>query len=321
MNSSLEKTSIIEKEKLSGEFYFQSLLEQGSVKGIFSDRDIERLQFECIDLLANKVERFNAGDSSSIRVEIAQDIMESNLFTVGLWLKSYQNPDDAAAAIQNEQIAELYQKGRKRIDAMVEAAKAIHSKMLVQLFDTKNVFYRATIVGGINGFFKLYYPDFGAHEIHITADYPVLNAMPRLAGIEFIHAYLSALDCENQFCLYFSPDDMHRLLCSYEKGYERGYQELLINIYEPALTAAVGCVLTGTDAHTLDMPAGGTAYLGRFFAGKATIEILAAVQSAARELKRIFNFSDKLELYVQKSLPIVADNIAIAVRSRSGSKH
>jgi len=313
MTNNLEKISIIEKEKLSDEFYFQSLLEQGYSKGLFTDSDIERLQYDCLAFLAHKVERFNAGDSGSIRVEKAQDILASNMFTIGLWLKTYQNPDDAIMAIRNEQIAELYQKGRKRIGTMVAVTNAVHSKILQQLVDTKNVFYDATIVDGIKGFFKLYYPDFGAHEIHIAADYPIYNAIPKLAGIEFIHAYLNAIYYENRFCLNFSPDDIHHLLC----GYEENYQDLLMNIYEPVLTAAIGCVLAGTDAHTLDISENGAVYLNRFFVGKSKNEILATIQNAAHELKHIFNFPHELELYIQRSLSDIADKIEIAVREQS----
>ena len=313
MNNNLEKINVIEKEKLSGEFYFQSLIDQGYSKGLFTDSDIERLQYESIAFLAHKVERFNAGDSSSIRVEKAQEIMASNMFTVGLWLKTYENPDDAITAIRNGIYAELYQKGRKRIDTMVRAARTIHSKILEQLVDTKNVYYRATIEGGIKGFFKLYYPDFGANEIHITADYPIYNTMPKLAGIEFIHAYLSALYYENQFCLNFSPSDIHHLLC----GYEEDYQELLINIYEQVLTAAIGCVLAETDAHMLDISEDEAVFLNRFFTGKTRDEIFAAIQNAAYELKRIFNIPHELESYIQKSLSLVVDKIVIATREQS----
>ena len=313
MNNNLEKISIIEKDKLSDEFYFQSLLEQGYSKGLFTDSDIERLQYDCLAFLAHKVESFNAGNSSSIRLEKAQDIMASNMFTIGLWLKTYQNPDDAITVIQNEQIAELYQKGRKRIASLVAATNATHSKILQQLVETKNVFYRATIVDGIKGFFMLYYPDFGAHEIHITADYPTHNTMPKLAGIEFIHAYLNALYYENQFCLNFSSGDIHHLL----SGYEEDYQELLINIYEPVLTTAIGCVLAGTDTHLLDMSENGATYLYGLFAGKSKTEILATIQNAAHKLKRIFNFSHGLEMYIQGSLSLIADKIEIAKREQS----
>lgn len=107
MNSGLDKISVIEVGKLDSEYYFQSLLEQAYSKWLLSGSDIERLQYECLNLLAYKTERFNAGDSSSIRIEKAQDIMTSNLFTISLWLKTYTNPDDAVTALQNETISEI----------------------------------------------------------------------------------------------------------------------------------------------------------------------------------------------------------------------
>jgi len=301
----LEKTSVIDKESLDGEFYFQSLLEQAHAKGMLTDSDIERLQYDCLALLARRVERYNAGDSSSIRVEAAQSIMASNLFTISIWLKTFQNPDDAIAALQNEPIAELYKQGRKRIDTMISATKIMCANLLRQLADIRNVFYRATLVDGIHGFFKLYYPDFGAHETHITADYPTCIALPRLAGIEFIHAYLEALYYENQFLLCFAPDDLHQLLC----GYEEGYQELLINVFEPVLTAALGCVLAETDARRLELSEDGAAHLNRLLADMTKSEKLAALQAAAHELVRLFGFSPGLERYVQRTLPHIADNI------------
>jgi len=305
----LEKVSVIGRKSLDDEFYFQSLLEQAQAKGLLTDGDIERLQYDCLALLARRVERFNAGDSSSIRVEAAQNIMASNLFTIGIWLKTFQNPDDAIAVLQNEPIAELYKQGRKRIDTMLLAAKTLHANLLRQLADIRNVFYRATLVDGIHGFFKLYYSDFGAHETHITADYPTCIAMPRLAGIEFIHAYLEALYYENQFLLCFAPDDLHHLLC----GYEKGYQELLINVYEPVMTAALGCVLAETDARTLDLSEDGAARLNRLFADMSKSEKLTALQAAAHALGRMFEFSPCLERYVQKTLPDIADNIKFFV--------
>jgi hypothetical protein len=313
MNNSLEIISKIEKGRLSSEQFFQSLLEQGYSKGLLTNSEIEDLQYDCLALLAHKVDSYSAGDSSSILVEKTQEILASNMFTIGLWLKTYQNPDEAITAIKNERIDELYQKGRKRIDTMLAATKAVHTELLQQLINTKNVFYYATVVEGIKGFFKLYYPDISAHEIHITADYPVYNTMPKLVGIEFMHAYLNAIYLENQFCLCFSVDDIHHLLC----GYQEDYQELLINLYEQALTAAIGCILTGTDAHTLNISDDGAARLNRMFVGKTKTEILRTIQGAAHELKHIFCFSRELDSYIQRSLSQIANNIEIAVRNHS----
>ena len=41
------------------------------------------------------------------------------------------------------------------------------------MVNTDNELYNGTAYGGMAGFFKLYEPRFGAHHIHITADYPL----------------------------------------------------------------------------------------------------------------------------------------------------
>ncbi|HAZ06275.1 MAG TPA: hypothetical protein DCY58_08620, partial [Acetobacterium sp.] len=82
MKNKIKKQSMIDGDKLSGEFYFQSLLQEAYVKGVLSSKESERIQLECLKLLADSTERFTRGQSSSIRVEIAQGIMASNLFTI-----------------------------------------------------------------------------------------------------------------------------------------------------------------------------------------------------------------------------------------------
>lgn len=306
MNKNIDRIRVIDPERLHSEHYFQSLLAEAQNKGLLSDRDIAGMQKACFLLLGEKVEGFNAGDSSSIQVEKAQDIMASILFTVGVSLKTWENPEDAAAALQERPICEIYQKGLKEIDSLVSTTKAVHTKLLRQLVDTENCFYRDTLADGILGFFKLYYPDYAAHEIHITVDYPLFNPIPNLAGIEFIKAYVEAACCENQFCSFFAVEDIHHLL----RGYAEEYQGLLVNIYEQILTAAMGCVVAGVDCTGLDITDAGVQYLVQLFSGKSQEEILAVIAKAAEELNRRFRFSKPLAEYVKDSLPLIARNIA-----------
>ena len=310
MNHSLDKIPVIDIAKLDGERYFQSLLEEAQYKGLLANSEVERLQYECLTLLADKTERYNAGDSSSIRVEKAQDIMVSILFTIGLWLKTYPNPDDAVSALRQNAINEIYQKGRKRIGTLLATTKAIHTKLRSQLIDTQNSFYRDTLVNGILGFFKLYDPDYAAQEIHITADYPLFNPLPKLAGIEFIKAYVEAAYLENQFCAYFSAEDIHHLLC----GYAEDYPRLLINIYEPVLTAAVGCILAGSDYSRLDVTQPGADFLYRTFSGRSKNEILESITKAVNELTRRLKFPQQLTRYIQNSLPLLAGSIETSAK-------
>ena len=310
MSNNLSIITLIEQEKLNHEFYFESLLEQAHDKGILNNTDVERIQYRCLNLLAEKVERYNAGDSSSIRIEAAKSIMTSIFFTIGLALKTYPDPDMAATALKNVPISELYQKGRKRIDTMIIATKTVHAKLLHQLVDTQNVFYRNTLESGILGFFKLYSPDYSAHEIHITADYPLYNPIPQTAGIEFIKSYVAAAYYENLFCSYFASKNIHYLL----SGYAKDYHDLLINIYEIVLTAAIGGIIAETDFYNLDINEAGERLLYQIFKKKAKRDILEIISEAAGKLSRHLQLSSGLMQYIQSSLPAVAGKIAAAAQ-------
>lgn len=305
MREQIQRISNVNKNELSQEFYFQSLLEQGAAKGILSDQDIERIQLDCLNLLAYKTERFNMGDSSSIPIEKAQNIMNSNLFTIGVWLKTYEYADDALEAVMKESISEIYEKGAKRIDLMVKSSKAVYGKLLERLIDTENICYRETIIGGISGFFKLYSPVFSAQEIHITADYPVYNFMPKQNGIEFIQAYVEALYFENQFCLNFTSETIHRLLI----GYEKNYKDLIINIYGIVLEAAVVCVISGGDLNNLDIPPEKVDKVSKYFSERSREGIFQSIYEAFSELCRIFQFSEGVKGYGEKSLSLIAGKI------------
>lgn len=305
----IEKISKIKGETLSSEHYFQSLLEQAYMSGMLSDIQLEKIQFDCLSLLAKQTERYNNGDSSSIRVEAAQNLLASIMFTVGVWLKTYPNPDEAVVTVQKDGMYALYQNGRERVDRLIKSTKILHSSIVGNLVRTQNVFYRSTIVDGIKGFFKLYYPEFAAQEIHITADYPVHHPMERLLGIEFIQKYLECIYYENLFCAQFSAVDVHHLLC----GYDEHYEQLLFNIYEPVLSAAIGCILSSRDVHRLEMAPSSIIILSDLFCGKTRTEILEILMEAIGQLSELMELTEPLKRYLNGSLPQIAATIENAV--------
>lgn len=311
--ANIEKISKIKCEALKGEHYFQSLLEQAYITQLLSEAELEKIQFDCLALLAKKTEQFNGGDSSSIRIEKALDILASIMFTIGISLKAYPSPDAAVSAVQSMGVEAICAEGRKRIDRLVEQAKLYHGSLVRHLLQTKNVFYSSTVVDGINGFFKLYDAEFIAHEIHITADYPIYNKAKRLLGIEFIIQYLEQLHCENLFCTHYSDEDIHHLLC----GYDEQYENLLLNIYEPVLAAALGSVLADAPANSLEITPEMQSFLYHRFAGKLRTEIESMLHDALLKLAESLSFSDSLFAYVQQSLPLLAVAIEIAMKTES----
>lgn len=311
MKNELKSISKIEKNALISDAYFESLIEQALLKGVLEREEFERIQYECVNLLAFKVERFNLGESSSIPTDKAKAIMASNLFTLSLWLKTYEEPEEALRLLRKESIFELYKKGRKRIDRMVMSAKSLHAKLLEKLLETENEYYALTIDDGIKGFFKLYYPEFSAQEIHITADYPIYNPMERLSGIEFIKRYVECLYNENQFCINFNKEDIHFLL----KGYDKGYKQLLINIYGEVLTAAIGCILSGENVRRLHISFQGVSYLNGIFKEATDRAVFSYLNDAFSELKETFGLSEGLSKYMEESIKIIYKRIIDAKRT------
>ena len=309
--SSIEKVSKIDRNLLEEDHYFESLLAEAGRLGLLTTQALEHIQLDCLALLAKRTQRYNGGDSSSIPIEKAQDILTGILFTLGMQLKSYPSPDDAVAALGQVGIEPLYQLGRKRIDKLVTHTKLLHRALIPKLTETENEFYRSTAIDGIRGFFKLYSPDFSPQEIHITADYPVYNKTKRLAGIEFMKQYVEQLYYEALFCANFDAQDIHHLLL----GYDLRYESLLFNLYEPVLAAALGAVLADTNVHRLEITPATQNYLHSMFFQKSQTELEQLLSNALSQLSLKFSFSDGLQQYVNQSLPLLAANIQTAIQA------
>lgn len=313
MSNKLEKPRIIDPAALNGEFYFASLIEQAAIHEMLSATDIQRLQYDCLALLAKQTEKFCGGHSSSVPVERAQSLMTSLLFTVSLALKEAVHPDEAVNALSLYPIESFYQKGLLRIRKLISATKTIHAALQKELIQTENTCYRDTLVDGINGFFKCYDPDFGAHEIHITADYPLAVPLPPLAGIEFIKAYVTAACYENKFCSFFDTDTLHHLFC----GYTKDYAAQMINLYEPVFHTAVGCVLCGTKIQSLNVSAGGAAYLEKLFRSTPEAAVYELLTEALHVILQSFNCSDGLQHYLKRTIPMTENGIRASIKADS----
>ena len=238
----LVKEEFIDASKLSGREYLVSLLREAQKSGLVLPESAARIQKEEMDIVADLAMDFTDGLSSSIRIEQAQEFVLSVFSTAGLALKACPSPDEAAFRLASEPLRTLYDEGTKIIKKKLVAARMLHGQVSRNIFAVKNEFYASTVIGGIRGFFKLYNPKFGAHEIHITADYPTFLPVNDLTGIEFIEKYLEVIDLENRFCLCFDPGAASEML---HRHFGEGHESLVLNIFEQVLTEALRCAVSG----------------------------------------------------------------------------
>ena len=111
----------IREELLSQKYYFQSLVEQAHHCGLLSDRELSAIQTDLLLILAKQTEQWSLGESSSIPIEKAQDLMTSILFVIGMQLKSYQTPEQAVGILKSEPLNTLFINGL----ILVQQKKAI----------------------------------------------------------------------------------------------------------------------------------------------------------------------------------------------------
>lgn len=316
--TNIEKRYIIDNNNLSGEFYFASLLQEAYRYGFLNESDLENIQLECIQFLAYKSERYNRGGSSSIRAEIAENIMKSNFYTIGLYLKSLPDVDYAVKELKRARVSEMYEKGRKLIHEKFATAKYIYKLVQENKTITINYSYNATLSkNGIGIFFKSYNPDYEAHEIPGSIDYQLCNPVADLAGVEFIQKYLENLYIENMFCWYFDSKAIHHLLY----GYDEGYKDLLINIFEQVLIAALGCSLVNRNIVKLNISKKDIQYLYNELWGNDDYEIAMKLYKGMERIINELNItSHSLGRYIKKSMTKITSDIVFAVKTKTLDK-
>lgn len=312
----LDRLHPIEAELLRPKYYFQSLIEQACYCGLLSDRELSAIQTDLLLILAEQTDKWSRGESSSIPTEKAQDMMTSILFVIGIQLKSHQMPEQAVDILKSESIKAIFENGLKLVRRKMVISRRLQKKILGHLLDTPNVYYRSTIADGINGFFKLYRPQFAAHDIHITADYPILAGRPELDGIEFIEQYLRCIEAENAFCIRFKPQDIHHLLC----GLTRDYRSVPLNIFEPVLLSALGLVMQNRNPQNLNLNEDDISVLYRQFSCQSEKDIQDCLKKALFDLYKKMDLPQNSMQYASMCIPKLATTILNAVKMKTLDK-
>lgn len=297
---------LIDPDALDGRDYLVSLLAAGQTAGLLTPAETAAIQLEAAQLLRTQAESYTGGESTSLRAETAEALLRSVLYTVGMTLKAYPTPEAALDALRRGKMDRLFDSGRRRISAKLKNIRALHAQLGRTLFRTENVFYRATLSGGIAGFLKLYRPEFAAQETHITLDYPLCTGPLALTGVELIERYLRSAVCENRFLRCFEPERVHALLLSLGEG----YRQTVMNLYEPVLIAALGCVMTHRPPEELDCRLD---ELLPLLGGGNTEHLLCVFSDAAQELISRLSVPPATAEYIRASLPFAVSTVSRAM--------
>ena len=221
--------------------YVQALVEWGGAQGLLADGEAAKLGERLGFLFRAQGLRKLAGDSASMREEVARDVMDSVLYTLGLYLKQQPSGETALRVLADADLNELYRKARRTLEGQCIASRRLWRAVRNTAVSTPHIAYRETLLEGIGGFFRWYDRDFAAHQTPGDVDYPLALPVPDTGGVEYVLQWLEQVLLENRFCRRFAPEEVHQVMLAVHPE----YAALLVNLFDPVLMHALGPYLAG----------------------------------------------------------------------------
>jgi len=298
------KFTCINRTQLKEDAYLESLLQAAYEADAITEREIERIQLDCVQLLAEKTRKITSG-SSTIGVDEAEMIMQSLLFIISLHLKSFSDPHDALKTILSESIPTLYALGQRRLKIKYAAVKHLYHKVVASMVRVQYYYYTTTVVKEFGNFFSLYtdhYTASAAHELpgDVMFVYPLIRAVQGYTGIELVWQYLKSLYYEHLFCQHFADDAIFNVMCRFNPNYEA----VMFNICEQVLATAIGCVLAGANVRELRLNAGDYVKLKDVFTDVSVEESEKIIADAYVRLMDVLNDTNSsMQEYIKAALP------------------
>ena len=225
---SLQRVGDIHPTLLWQDAYFESLMQAAYDAGLVGEDEAQRIQMDCFYLLAEKTKKYTSG-SSSFEIDDGENIMQSNAYTIGLYLKSLPTPLDAIEAVKVTPVAQLYTLGQQSLCAKLAACQGLYHQVLQSLTKVSHTCYISTLTDAVQQFFDLYvdyWTWYNAHMLpkNVKFRYPIYcgDYVTGFVGVEYVERYLQAVYYENLFCEYFDDEVVHNILYHAYGDYSNG---------------------------------------------------------------------------------------------------
>ncbi|OPJ55666.1 DUF6179 domain-containing protein [Clostridium chromiireducens] len=246
---SIEKYSYFVENNFSEDHFLKDVLVACYEKKFLDEGILKRISYERLDILKTQLKYYTKDESSSVMVEVAENLMEGIDYTLGFYLKTFNTLELIIEKLKNESLSQMLETGRDLIKVTVEESKNLLEDIMENKLKINNYSYDDTIDHGISLFFEEYEYFFAPHEGEGSIDYQLYMDNMNYKGIEYIRNYLKILSLENEFCSNFNISEINELL----KGYDKRSEELLINVFELVLINSLGLIICGKSLSSLDI--------------------------------------------------------------------
>jgi len=212
-------------------------------QGLATPESIAAFQERFLRLLERRTAIYTMGDSTSVPTHVAVDLLHSICFVLGIDPDSQEIPERLLGA----DLEDAMRRGLADVERKVEASGELWREVAATIPPIPSIALRDTLEA-IGDFPRQYDFRSMAHEIPVMFDYPLCHPVPEtLLGVDYINEYLRRLLLESGFLRRFDAGVCVRVLerCSPD------FEDLLVNLYEPVATNAIGRALIGADPRAL----------------------------------------------------------------------
>lgn len=248
-NNMVKKYSFSIDNNLSAEYFLKDILVTCYEKNLLNDKILSRISYERLEVLKVQLKYYTKDESSSVMVEVAESLMQCIDYTIGIYLKTFNNIELIIEELKNTSLFDMLKMGQDLIKKKTMESKKLLDYIHKNKLKVDNYSYNDTIDYGIPLFFKEYEDFFAAHETPGSIDYQLYMDNMNYIGTEYISNYLEALSLENEFCYNFDICEINELL----KGYDKKCEVLLINIFELVLSNSLGLIICGKSLKNLNI--------------------------------------------------------------------
>lgn len=199
-----------------------------------------------LGLLQEQLRRRTQGDSASMLVEEAGELMESIRYTLDCYLQTRRL--SPAVALTAEPRA-LFADAQRSLLGILAETKQLYDAALAAVRPLGSQSLLGTL-RGLGVFFARYDARLYAHHIPADMDYPLCLPVPdRPAGVWWVRAYLLRLMTENALLTRLDEARVARLLARVCTDYD----QMPVNLYEPVAFNMTGLALLGGGETLLEL--------------------------------------------------------------------
>lgn len=203
------------------------------------------LQQAMQSLLRWQVSRYTMDERGSIPEELAVTLAQSLWYTVC----RAGEPVLQLAAADPQKMREIYHAGLRQLQKDRGKTQLLCKAVMAGVPPFASDALRETVADIASGLNSCDL-EFFARQLNATIDYQLCQPVDEaLAGIDYAAEYLRRLDTENALLASFEPALCERLLSAWYPD----YSETPLNLCEPVLSTAAGCVLAGKNPALLSV--------------------------------------------------------------------